>query len=139
MLRLFRGGLLVVAAASALAGCNRPRFDNPLDAYRSIARAVQKGEANVAWGALSEGSRNILEQRARAISADSGGAVGEDARMLFFGSGVQPPMAQELALVSQEGDVALLSVKPEEGPAREVRMVREAGGWKLDVSQLLKD
>jgi hypothetical protein len=139
MLRLMRGAIVVVVTASALAGCNRPRWDNPADAYRSFGRAVQKAEFSVAWGALSADSRSVLEQRAKDISADSGGAVGEDPRMLFFGSGVQPPVAREVALVSQDGEAAVLKVTPEDGPPREVRMVREAGGWKLDVSQWLKD
>jgi hypothetical protein len=130
---------LVAIASLALVSCNRPSWSTPDGAYASLTRAVNKGEYRLAWGALSEASRKALEGRSKVLARDSSGALEDDPQALFFGSGEQPPPLRKIEVVRQEGDVALLAVTPEEGPPKQVRMVRESGNWKLDVSESLKD
>jgi hypothetical protein len=130
---------LVVVAILMVAGCNRPTWSTPEGAYASFARAVKKGEYKLAWGALSETSRTMLEERSKELAAASGGALEDDPQALFFGSVEQPPAARKIEVERQEGIVAMLAVTPEEGPAKKLRMLKEAGGWKLDVSDALKD
>jgi hypothetical protein len=130
---------LVVVTILVLAGCNRPTWSTPDGAYASFARAVRKGEYKLAWGALSHTSRTLLEERSKALAAVSGGALEDDPQALFFGSVEQPPAVRNMEVEQQEGDVAVLAVTPEQGPAKKLRMLKEAGGWKLDVSDALKD
>src|SRR5215211_6590408 len=101
---------LVALASLALVGCNRPSWSTPDGAYASLARAVNKGEYKVAWGALSEASRKALEKRSKVLARDSGGALQDDPQALFFGSGEQPRPLRKIEVVRQEGDVALLAV-----------------------------
>lgn len=134
--------LLHVALAFGVAlvvGCNRPRWDTPIDAYKSFARALEKGERNTAWNALSSESRKIVEARSKAVSQASGGAIQDDPQLLVFGGNFTASPIDEVKVVKQEGDVATLSVSPRGGQAREVRMVKEGEAWKLDVSELLKE
>jgi hypothetical protein len=129
--------ILAVALAICASGCRRQSFDTPVDAYLSIARALQKGEGKVAWNALSSRTQELLQARARALSEESGGAVREEPAALFFGASYDRAPVKEVRVVRQEGDMAVLAVVPEEGEVREVRMVREADGWKLDATDLL--
>ena len=129
----------VTAAAALLFGCNRPSWSTPEAAYASLARAAQKGEQQVAWGALSEESRKKLEQRSTALAAASGGALQDDPRALLFGSAPPAAPIDGIKQVRQDDRVAILAVSAAGGASREVRMVKEEGGWKLDVSDALKD
>ncbi|MGA9524617.1 MAG: hypothetical protein WBV82_24380 [Myxococcaceae bacterium] len=131
--------LLMVALAVPATGCNRPDFTRPESAYISLARALQKGDVKTAWNAVSTGTRTRLEERAKAISAGSGGSLREEPAALFFGGSEVARPLKEVKLLREEGNVATLSVVPEDGPPREVRMVKEKDGWKLDVSQDLQE
>lgn len=113
-------------------GCNRPRFDTPVDAYTSFTRAVQKSEFDVAFGALSSRTQAALKTKATQISRASGGAVKDDPAALFFAEEQTPAQVTEIKLVEQDGDTALLSVKAGQDLAQ-VRMVKEAGGWRIDL------
>jgi hypothetical protein len=129
--------LLPLAALALAAGCNRPRFDTPTAAYESFARAIQKGDYDVAWSALSSGTQRLLSDRAREISAASGGSVREDPAALFFVERVRAPPVSEIKLAREEGDSAALAVTAG-GVTREVRMVKERGGWRIDSEQALR-
>ena len=136
----YRAPTLAVAAVAAvlLLGCNRPSWNTPEAAYVSLARAAQKGEHELAWGALSQASRKELEQRSKSLAAASGGALQDDPRALVFGSAPPAQPIEEIKVVRQEDRLAVLAVTAG-GASREVRMVEEEGGWKLDVSEALKD
>jgi hypothetical protein len=56
---------------------------------------------------------------------------------LLFMNSAPPPDVTEITLVREEGDVAAVRVLSS-GQAREVRLVREASGWKVDLSDSLK-
>ena len=133
MLRAF----LPLAALALAAGCNRPRFDTPTAAYESFARAIQKGDYEVAWSALSAGTQKTLSDRAREISAASGGSVKDDPAALFFAQGARAPLVSEIKLVREEGESAVLTVTAA-GATREVRMVKERGGWRIDSEPALR-
>ena len=131
--------VLLIALAVSATGCNRPDFTHPVAAYISLARALQKGDLKTAWNAISTETRTRLEERAKAISAGSGGALREEPASLFFGGSEDSRPLKEVKLLREEGNVAVLSVVPEEGPPREVRMVKEKDGWKLDASPDLQE
>jgi hypothetical protein len=131
--------VLLLALAVPATGCNRPDFSRPVEAYLSLARALQKGDAKTAWNAVSTPTRERLEKRAKEISAGSGGALREEPAALFFGASYDRRPVKEVKLLREEGNVAILSVVPDEGPPREVRMVKEEDGWKLDASQDLQE
>lgn len=134
--------LIVASALAALTGfsaCNRPDWTTPVKAYLSFANALKKGEAKVAWGALSERSKQRLTERSKVIAAVSDGGMSPKPELLLFAGGGTAQEMSEVKLIREEGKDAVLSVVPVEGPAVEVRMVRESDGWKLDVSEMLKD
>ena len=137
-MRLLATPLIVLALAVTLpAGCNRPRFDTPTDAYRSFHRHAQKGELAQAYEALSTPTREALAARAKAVAAASGGSVKNDPVALFFSNVSRPADVSEVTLASEQGDAATLSVLSS-GERRTVRMVRESSGWRVDLSQALK-
>jgi hypothetical protein len=129
--------LLPLAALALAASCNRPHFDTPTAAYESFARAIQKGDSKVAWSALSSGTQQLLSDRAREISAASGGSVRDDPAALFFAGGVPAPRVSEVKVVREEGDSAVLAVTAG-GTTREVRMVKERGSWRIDSEPALR-
>lgn len=129
--------LVLALALSLLAGCNRPRFDTPADAYRSFHRHAQRGELTQAYEALSTPTREALAARAKTVAQASGGSVKEDPVALFFSNVSRPADVAEVTLVGEQGDVATLSVLSS-GARRTVRMVREPSGWRVDLSEALK-
>lgn len=129
--------LLISALAVASLACNRPKWDTPVDAYLSFVRAMQKGDSKTAWYGLSTESKQALEARAKEISEATGGAVRASPQPLFFGGGFEAPPVRSVQLVSQEGKAAKLSVVAEGGTEREIRMVQEQEGWRLDVTEML--
>ncbi len=134
---MFRALLSLAVLALAL-GCNRPRFDTPTAAYESFARAIQKGDYDVAWSALSSNTQKLLSERAKEISAASGGSVKDDPAALFFAEGARAPQVSEIKLVREEGDGAVLAVTAAGEATREVRMVKERGGWRIDSEPALR-
>ncbi|MBF5044726.1 hypothetical protein FGE12_20165 [Aggregicoccus sp. 17bor-14] len=137
-MRPFAIPLLVLAlAGSALTGCHRPRFDTPVDAYRSFHRLVQRGELAQAYDVLSTPTREALARRAHALAEASGGSVKDDPVALFFSNVSRPADVSEVTLAGEQGDAATLHVVSS-GAARTVRMVREPSGWRVDLSEVLK-
>lgn len=120
-----------------LLACNRPNWDTPVAAYLSISRALQKGDVKLAWSGLSQPTRQVLEHRADEIQQTAGGERPDPAALMLGGT---PTSAQvrEVKVVKEEGNVATLSVVPVNGPAQDVRMVKEQEGWKLDLSGMLQ-
>jgi hypothetical protein len=121
----------------ALGGCNRNKFDTPQNAYTSFHGMVRRGELKQAYGALSQATRDAFSARIQALKETSGGTVKSEPHELFFVN--SPPLSDvtEITLVREEGDVATVRVLSS-GQAREVRLVREGSGWKIDLSDSLK-
>jgi hypothetical protein len=126
---------LPLLALLTLAGCNRA--DTPVKAYTGFHEHVKKQEFKQAYEALSEESRKAIATRTQAVQEGSGGALKAEPPLLLFANSVVPADVPEVTLVSQEGDVATVRVVSS-GQTREVRLVREASGWKIDLSESLK-
>jgi len=107
-------------------------------AYSAIATSVEKGEYPKAYEALSAPTKQILESRARQLNADSDGGVRNDPSVLFISANGQVPAPEEVRLVSTDGRRAVLSVRSPRG-AREVVMLKEEAGWKLDLTDALHE
>lgn len=124
--------LWICGALALMAGCNRPNWSTPVDAYRSFLRALTKGDVNVAYGALSTPSRDLLAARAKELSTASGGSLRDDPAALFFVNAADAAAVTEITLRKQEGDRAVLAVTAP-GGVKEVNMVREAEGWRIAI------
>jgi hypothetical protein len=120
--------------ALALASTACARDPGPEAAYRSLAKAVAERDADTAWSLLSRDSQKRLDALAREAAARAPGVVAPSGRQLLLGDASLA--SRPLALVevaSQEGDRAVLRVKEEGRPPREVSLVRQAGGWRVEL------
>src|SRR5512140_1535505 len=133
-MRLFATPLLVLALL-ALGGCNPA--NTPVGAYNSFSDNVKKGDYKKAYEALSQRTRDTLAARTQTLKDASGGSVKPEPYELLFTNSPPPSGVTEVTLVKEEGDVATVRVLSS-GEAREVRLVREASGWKIDLSDSLK-
>jgi hypothetical protein len=129
--------LILLLSLLALGGCSKYSFDTPKDAYTSFRTMVRRGEFKQAFGALSQKTQAAFAARAQALKEASGGNVKADPYELFFMNSVPPTDVTDPTEVHQEGDVATVRVLSS-GQAQEVRLVREASGWKIDLSDSLK-
>jgi hypothetical protein len=121
--------------ALALAAC-APRDPPPDAVYRAFARATSERDAAAAWDLLSERTRAWLDARARAAAARAPGLVPANAQRLLLGDaagGVRP--ARVIEVVRRGEERAELRVTDASGAAVEVALVRERGGWRLDLPE----
>lgn len=132
-------GTLVFAwlAGFCLAGatdCRPSQEESPVNAYNSFTEALRKGDLKTAYGYLSTETRRAIEQHTQAVSDASGGVVkGDPATWVFGGVGKAPPLT-EVKLLNQDGGAA--TVRAAAGSfARNVTMVRERTGWKVDLTE----
>ncbi len=136
MLRSVVSSLRLFPVLLLTLGCQKPQFDTPEQAYSSFALLLQRGDLQGAYDALSKGSKDLIEARARALSEASGGAVHDEPATLAFATGVKPLPLTEVKLVRQEGDQAVVAVTSG-GQTREQSLVREQHRWCVDLSQIL--
>ncbi len=118
-------------------GCRRASDETAVNAYLAFNAAAQEGEAKVAWGLLSEPSRKLLEQKAEAVKQAADGAVAPDPAAIFFSQTARTAAVSEVKLIKDDGPRVELSVKTGEETAS-VWMVRETGGWRVDVASALE-
>lgn len=141
-MRLLPAMPLLLLALLVLGGCPRPS-DTPVQAFQSFRQHVQgalRGDdqaARKAWASLSQPTQRALEERARAVTQASGGVVKAEAMTFFFANVPPPADVTEVTLLSEEGDVAKVGVVSSTG-MNQVRMVREPSGWKVDLTESLK-
>lgn len=128
---------LLVLALLALGGCGKAQFSTPKDAYTAFHAHVKRGDYKAAYAALSQGTKAALTARSQELKDTSGGKVDLEPYELLFMNSAPPADVTDNTLVREEGDVATLRVVSS-GQAREVRLVREASGWKVDLSDSLK-
>ncbi len=114
--------------------CRQSQEESSVNAYNSFAEALRKGDLKTAYGYLSDETRQAIEQRTQAVSAASGGLVkGDPATWVFGGVGRAPPLT-EVKLLTQDGGAA--TVRAAAGSyARNITMVRERTGWKVDLTE----
>ena len=127
---------LALLGGALWGGCSKK--DDPVTAYSALATSVEKGEYPKAYEALSAPTKQILEARARQLSADSDGGVRNDPAILFVSANGQVPTTEEVRLVSSDERRAVLSMRSSKGE-RQVVMVKEASGWKLDLTDSLHE
>lgn len=123
--------LLLLAAA-----CRPPAPppDTAEGAYRSFNAALQRGNDEAAWKALSSATQKAMEARAKAIAEASKGAVQDDPRALLFQG--RPGVITGLTQLGTDGGVTVLEVATASG-TREVKMVKDSGGWFVDLTENL--
>ena len=124
--------LLVPLLLLAAAGCRRPA--GPAETYRALAAAARAGDADGVWSRLSERSRQVLDERARAVSARApSGVVPASGKDLAVGDlGAEAPRLKAVTVLRESQDAAVLGVEVEGAPGRrEVSLVREAGVWRV--------
>ena len=124
--------LFLVFLASA--GCHRSPDDTPVDAYRSLLSAVQRDDDARTLALLSQRSRNALTARAEELAKASGGALRPTPVDLLLAD-PRPPGPGQVSVRSEDGMTAVLAVSGH-GAVQEVRLVREAGHWRVSIPAL---
>jgi Domain of unknown function (DUF4878) len=130
-----RLGLIAVVVLVST-GCQRQRWDTPVEAFRAFQLSLKKGDAKSAWDGLSRDSRGRIEARLKAVAAASGGVVPEEAAAMALATGLRGDPIAEVTLKESSGDTAVVVVKVKD-VEREQKMVREDGKWRLDLLALL--
>ena len=122
----------VALLAPCLAACARD--PGPEAAYRSLAKAVAERDADMAWSLLSRDSQKRLDALAREAAARAPGVVAPGGRQLLLGDAplASRPLAR-VEVASQDGDRAVLLVEEAGRPPRQVSLVRERGGWRVEL------
>jgi len=124
--------VLGVALLLAVPACQR---DLPPDAaYRALVRAMSERDEKAAWDLLSSATRARLEAQARVAAAAAPGVVPSSARALLAGDAplaVLPPTS--ITVVESGPERALLRVEAPGAKPQEVVLVRERGGWRVDL------
>lgn len=127
-------GMLVAVSLLGLLSCAKPPPPgSPDEAYASFAKAVRAGEANEAYRWLSQPTREAIERQAQALAKASDGGVGADPQRLAFAP-TRGAALTGVRVVNQEGDVASLEVTAA-GVTQRVRVVKEQGAWRVDLSE----
>jgi hypothetical protein len=127
---------LLVLLLLASAGCHRFPDDTPLDAYRSLLSAVQRDDDARTLALLSEASRSALLARADTLNRASGGAL-HPLPVDLLQADPRPPPAAQVSVKSDDGRTAVLAVAAH-GTVQEVRLVFEAGHWRVVIPALEK-
>jgi hypothetical protein len=123
---------LLLAVLALVPACQR---DLPPDAtYRALVRAMAERDEEAAWDLLSDATRKRLTERAAVAAAAAPGVVTAGARAMLAGDAplaVLPPTS--IAVVQAGPEKAVLRVEvPGSGP-RDVVLLRERGGWRVDL------
>lgn len=119
------------------AECGKARSDNPVDAYTSFSRAIQKGDYKAAFASLSSEAQRLLEERAHQISQAAAGAIRDDPPALTFSTPGRPEPLTEVKLINEEGGRATVAASSG-SLSEQIQMVREQAGWKVDLSEAIR-
>ena len=128
-----RGVLAALALLAAFPAC-QVRDLPPDAAYRALVRAVADRDEAAAWELLSSATQARLVARARTAAAEAPGVVSPEARSLLAGDAalsVLPPRA--ITVLEAGADRAVLRVEAPAAETRDVVVVRERGGWRIDL------
>ena len=126
----FAWGLLLLLA------CHPPVPDTPVASYLAFLKDVRAGDSQAAYQLLSSNTRQALEAQAKRVEQASGGSLKGDPAALLFHPEVARAQPDDVQVVKQEGDSAVLKVSTD-GGAQQIRMVREQAGWKIDLTPML--
>lgn len=129
-----RRPLALLAATLLLAAACAREPAGPEATYRALTRAVAERDEDAAWSLLSRRTQDWLEDRAREASRAAPGVVAAGGRRLLLGDAALAVRAPSvIEKVSDDGSTAVLSVQSPGGAPARVTMVREGGGWRLDL------
>ncbi len=129
---------LLAALAALVLACARPA--GPAEAYRAFAAAVRVGDEDQAWARLSERSRAALDARAKALAARADGVTPESGKDLLLGdASARAPRIEEVLVLRESADAAVVRVKARGGVDREVSLARERGAWRVVLPDLPAD
>jgi hypothetical protein len=120
----------------ASAGCHRFPDDTPVEAYRSLLSAVQRDDDARTLSLLSERSRSALLVRAETLSRATGGSL-HPLPVDLLQADPRPPGPTQVSVKSEDGRTAVLAVTSH-GAVQEVRLVNEAGHWRVVIPALEK-
>ena len=124
-------GLVLLLAST---GCRRDV--GPAERYAAFSAAARDGDADAVWSMLSKSSREALETRARALAGRvPPGVVVASGRQLVLGDlapRARRPRSVVVVRESRDAAVVAAEVEGQQG-AREVRLVREGGVWRVVV------
>ena len=126
----------LVLALLFLGACTKGQ-QPPGEVYKAFHAKVQQQQYREAYAFLSIPTQQAIDARVQKMKEASGGNLKAEAHEVFFANSVPPSDVTEVTVVREEGDVATLRVVSSD-KSREVRMVREATGWKIDLSESLK-
>jgi hypothetical protein len=128
---------VLVASALAFVACEPPAPD-AATTYRKFAAAAMAGDADTSWSLLSEPTRAVLTDAARTRAAAEGKPSPADGRRLALGEGSQLSRKVLRAQVTSEtATTADVEVVDEKEAHEHVALVRETGGWRVDLTGAL--
>ena len=122
-------GLLALAGSLA---CSKPT-DAPAKTFRLFVERVQAQDTDGAWDLLSSDTRAALTELVAKRAAASGGAIPADPKQAVFGSASLAAPIESVEVKEAGERRAILAVAHPGGESQEVTMVREEGGWRLDL------
>lgn len=130
--------MLVRASACLLllaCACRPAAPKTPVETYLAFLNDLKAGDASAAYTLLSAPTRAALQARVDAVNQASGATHKADPAGMIFQT--PPPPPSEVKLVQQTGDAAVLQVKEPQGDGQ-VRLVKEAAGWRIDLTSTLR-
>lgn len=135
---MLRSSFFLVLLAASLSGCPRPEVQ-PEDALRRFLADLQYGRADAAWAALSDGSKEELLKRHRALAqAGQRPASDRPADILYGELGIEVLASPEnIVVVSPLGPEVVLRVAVKGGRSAELRMQRAGVDWRVDLVSAL--
>jgi hypothetical protein len=124
-------------AAPVLAACHAQQ--SPDDTFRAFTLAVISHQTDAAWELISKDSQEAMTQAtAAAVAKAPKGSIPTDPKSFLFGEDVELARpVRDIRVLDQNDKVAHLEVTSDDGK-HDITMVRENGGWKLDLTEGLK-
>jgi hypothetical protein len=129
--------LAFLLVAPALAGCHAQQ--SPDDTFRAFTLAVISHQIDAAWELISKDSQEAMTQAtAAAVARAPKGSIPSDPKSFLFGEDVQLARpVRDIKVLDQNDKLAHLEIATDDGK-HNVTLVRENGGWKLDLTEGLK-
>jgi hypothetical protein len=130
--------LLLLLALVVLA-CE-PKPPDAAETYRAFTTALGAGESETAWALLSKQTRAALTTAAVAAAAAEGKPAPADGRRLAFGEARQlSRKVQRVEVRSATATTAEVEVVDEKEAHERVTLVREDGGWRVELTAALAE
>lgn len=131
---MLRSSFFLVVVAISAAGCPRAEVQ-PEDALKRFLADLQFGRADAAWAALTDGAKEDLLQRHRALAQAAHRPPTERPADILYGElGLEVLGTPEnVVVVSPLGPEVVLRVSVKGGRSAEIRMQRAGQDWKVDL------